>query len=166
MICKTFELTEAVLYTVYTTQQQKHTSCYHSTESTNSCKMFHSSYINWVYFTIENIFNLTYKWAKMSQWISNEANLTVYFSEDKFNQSKQSNPKLYIDMKRPKRSCSLLLQNQEHFAAKPSSLLPSCLNSTSCSVLVNEVHRLLNQARWWVGRHKDPFVLLGNSQIF
>lgn len=58
MICKTFELTEAVLYTVYTTQQQKHTSCYHSTESTNSCKMFHSSYIN---FTIENIFNLIYK---------------------------------------------------------------------------------------------------------
>lgn len=64
MICKTFELTEAVLYTVYTTQQQKHTSCYHSTESTestNSGEMFHSSYINWVYFTIDNIFNLTYK---------------------------------------------------------------------------------------------------------
>lgn len=54
-----------------------------------------------------------------------------------------------------------MLQNQKHVAAKPISLHPSRCDSAACGMPVAELHSFLKQARWWFGRHKASFVLLG-----
>lgn len=42
----------------------------------------------------------------------------------------------------------------------------SRLNPAACGLPSAELHSLLNEARWWFGRHKDSIVLLGKCRIF